>query len=359
MIRNALMTLLLCLPVAAQLTPINLPLSSSTNTVNADFVLFQLDVTNPDGIWMEPVITSPTQPWVYDMEAAWMSRLSDQQPSLVPQFWSFPSYQGENVWEYGFVSLQHPQHIRPGSYLIAMADDIYELGRYPSPVVPVATPNTFVNSHCAVTCVGYVANAAVNPLLQEPPFSALLSQLQPCDLVGWLPFSVYSFSGVPYPHGASWVAGAQEQGCTGRQASFGGQTWTGPFGVTSRWLMTRTNGALDKINASIWRGNALVTGGPTLPIGALGVVNLHLGTTFDDPVVRVDLSATGLLSRGGYVRMPIDVLVPLDNLFGGSIFEWSIIIPPGSVGLSVFAQATILDQTGDLHVTDLYAFNLY
>lgn len=342
------------LPLPAQLRVDALQLSTATATVDADLVVFRLDVTDPDGIWLEDQAPGGRN-WIYRMDAQWMSRLGDQQPALQAAHWSLPNVHGGNAWAFGFVA-EGPQHLLPGSYLMVMADDTNEPGRDPSPVAPAAVPQRFVHPSVELEAVGFAIDPGANAALARPPFAGL--DLQPCDLTGWFPFALRG--GTP-PRSTAWVAGADIDTCSGLATPSGGAL-TGFHGWCSRWLVwSRSTPASGAIDLLAFRQNLVLANGKTLPQAIAGVALLHVADPATAPVA-VDLGALapGLFPDGGFQRLAAGATASM-TLLNGSNLTVSTPVPPGLAlqGLHLFAQVAALDAGLTLHASDLTAVPLW
>ncbi len=344
-------------PVAAQFVPASLQLSTSAHTVDADLVVFELEVKAPAGIWLEHQIGH--EAWVYTMEVQWMAQAADQAPALRADAWSLPNVHGGNHWAFGFAG-GTAQHVPAGRYLLAMADDIHQVGRDPSPVVPTAAPTRFANKDLEIQALGYAVNPAANASLQRPPFP--MHTLQPCDLVGWFP----CYTQVPPTVAAlAWVAGAQTDTCSGYQGQFGGPPF-GFYGACSRWLVYNLAGgssATAPVHLLTFRQDLLIGSGATLPpaIGGLGLLALS-SSAGAPPLVDVDLGAAfpALLPNGGRVRLGAMAVVPL-VLQNGTNLDLQFALPPSSVldGCSLHIQSAAIDAAAGLHLSDRYELRLH
>lgn len=345
---------LLAAVLPAQMQDAALPLSTSTSTVNADLVLFELIVTDPDGVWLQD--SNAHGQWIYGMEAQWMSLLADQQP-ISGERWSMPEVNvGINAWHYGPASLLQSQHLRQGAYLLAMADDTQDQFRDPTPVVPVASPTTFADGSVVITCLGYSNVAGVNPALERPPFAANLGALQPCDMTGEFPYARL-VGGLP-PVSVTWEAGAQSDTCSGWRHTL---PPTGFVGACSRWILYNQGASsshADAVDLLVFKQTLSAGAGTPLPDAVAGVALLGLDSGAA-ALVDLDLqSLTGLsFPQGGALRyLNFPVLWSLAWINGSNLaLQFAIGPDPSLVGVSLMLQAAPIDVAGDWHVTDLYS----
>lgn len=346
---------LLAAVLPAQMQDAALPLSPSTITVDADLVLFELIVTEPDGVWLQD--SNAHGQWIYGMEAQWMSLLADQLP-ITGERWSLPEVNvGINAWHYGPAVLLQQHHLRPGAYLLAMADDTHDPFRDPTPVVPVAAPTTFADGSVVITCLGYSNVPGVNPALERPPFAANMGALQPCDMTGEFPYSRL-VGGLP-PVSVTWEAGAQKDTCSGWTHTL---PPTGFAGACSRWIVFNqgaTSSHAAAVDLLVFKQT--ISTGPgwsPLPDAVAGVVLLGLESGTPS-IIDVDLSSLLGLSfpNGGSLRYAnFPVLWSLAWLNGSNLALQFVIGPdPSLVGVSMMMQAAPIDVAGAWHVTDLYS----
>lgn len=353
MIRFVLFSLL-AVHLPAQLIPLALPMapSSTPNTVNADLVLFRVDVLNPSGIWLDYLNATP---WIYVMEAQWMSLWTDQQPALTSSFWSMVT-PSASFWAWGGLSfLTTSQHLQPGSYLFAMADDTHPL-RDPSPVVPVVTSTTFIDANVAVTVLGFAIENTTNAVLHRPPFSAFV--LQPCNMVGAFPYSVLG-PNLP-PAGLSWVAGGHDDTCSGPAI---GSPPVGFFGEATRWLFYNqgiSSSHSAPIHLQLFR-QSLGYNPPPLPDAVLGLALLSLENS-SPTFITVDLGVAcpTLFAQGQYLRKDF-VVSQVMPAVSGTTLDFTLTLPPNPVliGTSLYLQGIAIDAGLGCNISDLYALTLF
>lgn len=342
--------LLLAASAAAQLQPAALPLSADPWVVDADVIVFRLDVLAPQGVWLDD--QNAFGDFAYVMEASWMSLASDQQP-LQSRGWSFPSLAAGNQWAYGQIFVA-PQHLRAGSYLLAMADDSHDPFRDPSPVVPTAVPTTFSDGCIAVTGIGYAIDASLNAVFERPPF--VNHTLQPCDLTGEFPYLTYVGPGAPHVT-LTWEAGSQTDTCSGFT---GFPSLAGFNGACGRWIirnMATGVGHADPVDL-LMSNETLTIGGPqVLPDAALGL--LLLGLEPAQPAIvdlDLDLVLPGLFPRHDSLRyLNWPVIWPMTLVTTQQLrAQFSPGPDPTLIGQAMMMQgvafsATLEGATSDLH----------
>lgn len=352
--------LMLCATAAAQLSPGALAMGNPLDptAINADLVVFAVKVKAPDGIWLEP---HPTQAfvWEYDMNAQWMSLLTDQQPTMQAAKWSMPNVYGINSWAINF-SGWRPQYLPPGDYLMAMADDAFEAGRPPSPVIPRATSTTFSNLDIDITAWGYSVNPTVNAVLELPPFAN--HPLQPCDLVGSFPYS--TLPGTP-PPAIAWIAGGQTSTCTGTQGNFGGQS-NGFYGSCSRWIVDNLASS-SSINAPVhiraFRQDLFLISGNPLPAAIAGACAVGIEPPgVLPPPIDVDLGAIlpSLFTSGGYLRIAPTAMMTMTYLSGYNL-DLQLTAPNNALlsGARLQFQVGVVQVDGEMSISDLYAVRFH
>ena len=346
----------LCATAVAQLTPTALTLGNALDptAINADLVVFEVEVKAPDGIWIEPN-PSQVQVWAYDMNAQWMSLLADQQPNLQAAKWSLPNVYAVNSWAINFSGLA-PQYLPQGRYMMAMADDTLETGRPPSPVIPQATPTTFGNQDVEITGARYAINTAVNAVLELPPFANHI--LQPCDLVGFFPYA--TLPGTP-PATIAWIAGGLTSTCSGTQGNFGGQS-TGFLGSCSRWIldnMSSSASVQSPVHLRAFRQDLFLISGAPLPAAVAGVCAMAMEPPgAPTPPIDVDLSVVlpSLFTNGGFLRIAPTAMMTMTYVNNSNL--GLVLAAPNNPLLSgarLRMQVGVVQVDGEMSLTDLYA----
>lgn len=352
--RTILPFALLAATAAAQLTPAALLLAPPVAPVDADVIVFRVDVLDPRGVWLDQQNFFGN--FDYVMEGQWMSLLADQQPTMRAERWSLPNVHGGNAWAYGQIH-NPPQHLRAGSYLLAMADDTQQIFRDPSPVVPCAVPTTFSDGVVAVTCIGYGVGVG-NAVFERPPFGTYT--LQPCDMTGAFPYLTWD-TVLPPPVTLEWEAGAHDDTCS----SYRSFPLAGFVGSCGRWIVrnfaTGTTHA-DAVDMDFVNQSLTTTGMPILPNAIAGIAMLGLEpgapawVDFDlDPILP------GMFPRGGALRyLNLPVIWPL-ALVTPQIFTMQFTPGPDPtlVGQSMMLQGIMLDGLLQGDVTDVYSITFW
>jgi hypothetical protein len=350
-----LASLFLCAPAVGQLTPTSLMLGNplDPSAVNADLVVFEVEIKAIEGIWIEPN-PSQAQSWAYDMNAQWMSLLADQQPSLQAAKWSLPNVYAVNSWAINF-SGTAPQYLPRGRYLMAMADDTLETGRPPSPVIPRTTASVFANQDLEISNARYAINTNVNAVLELPPFAN--HSLQPCDLVGFFPYS--TLPGTP-PAAIAWIAGGLTSTCTGTQGNFGGQS-TGFLGSCSRWILdniSQSSSVQSPVHLRAFRQDLFLATGTPLPaaVGGVCAIAIEPSAGMVAPIdVDLSLALPSLFSNGGFLRIAPPALMTM-SLLNSNNLDLVLAAPndPLLSGARLLMQVGVVQVDGEMSLTDLY-----